>query len=127
MWTAQAMESILRDHWLDRRDLGDLMKQGLGILTDQAMATPSAVRGLADDGLMDLLGRDQWPAVAAMAGLSPTPLAGRGGERASLDGGGIGGRGLGGVGGILVELFFEVSDPLLQVVNDPGDHCLGLG
>ena len=38
MRTAQAMESILRDHWLDRWDLGDLMEQGLGILTGQAMA-----------------------------------------------------------------------------------------
>ena len=29
----QAIEPILRNHWLDRRDLGALMTPGLGILT----------------------------------------------------------------------------------------------
>ena len=71
----QAVKPILRDHRLDRRDLGDLMKQGLGILTGQAVATTSAVRGLAVEGLVDVFGGDQGPGVTAMAGLSSAPLA----------------------------------------------------
>jgi hypothetical protein len=121
------MESILGDHRLERRDLGDLMEQGLGILTGQAMATTAAVRGLADERLLDLLGRDQEPGVTAMAGLSAASLAGRGRGRAAFDGGRIGRGGLGGVGGVLVEAFFEVSDPALQLADDPGDNGLGLG
>ena len=69
------MKPILRDHRLDRRDLGDLMTQGLGILTGQAMATTSAVRGFAVEGLVDLLGGDHGPGVTAMAGLSTASLA----------------------------------------------------
>ena len=42
----QAMEPILRDDGLDRRDLGDLMAQRLGVLTGQVVAAASAVRGL---------------------------------------------------------------------------------
>jgi hypothetical protein len=52
----QTVEPILRDRRLDRRDLGDLMTQGLGILTGQAVAATPAVRGLAVEGLVDLLG-----------------------------------------------------------------------
>ncbi len=69
------MEPILRDHRLDRGDLGDLMTQGLGILTGQAAATTAAVRGLAVEGLVDVFGGDQGPCVTAMAGLSSAPLA----------------------------------------------------
>jgi len=123
----QAREPILRDDRLDRGDLGDLMAQGLEVLTGQARTTTAAVRGLAVEGLVALLGGDQGPGVPAMAGLSAAPLAGRGSGRASLDGGGIGRRRLGGVGGVLVEAFFEVSDPALQLADDPGDDCLGLG
>jgi site-specific DNA recombinase len=127
LWAVQAMEPILGDHRLDRRDLGDLMAQGLGILTGQAVAATSAVRGLAIEGLVDLLGGNQGAGVAVMAGLPSTPLAGGSGGRPSLDGGGIGRRRLGGVGGVLVEPLFEVSDPLFQLVDDLGDHHLGVG
>jgi hypothetical protein len=69
------MEPILRDRRLDRRDLGDVMAPGPGIKTGPAVAATSAVRGLAVEGLVDLLGGDQGPGVTAMAGLASAPLA----------------------------------------------------
>ena len=114
MRAARAMEPIPRDDGLNRRDLSDLMAQRLRVRTGQVVAAAAAVRGPTVEDLVDLLWGDQGPGVTAMAGLSTPSLArgSRGG--ASLDGGRVGGRGLGGVGGVLVEAFFEVSDPLLQ-------------
>jgi hypothetical protein len=121
------MEPILRDDGLDRRDLGDLMEQRLGVLTGQVMAAAAAVRRPTVEDLVDLLWGDQDPGVTAMAGLSAPSLAGGSGRRSSLDSGRVGGRGLGGVGGVLVEAFFEAGDPLLELDDDPGDDSLGLG
>jgi hypothetical protein len=64
--------------------------------------------------------------VTPVAGLPSASLAGRGGGRSSLDGGGIGRRRLGGVGGVGVEPLFEVGDPLFELADDPGDHHLGV-
>ena len=123
----QAMEPVLVHHRLDRRHLGDLVPERLGVVAVQGVAAPAAVRRLALDDLAELLGRDQRPGVTAMAGL-PAPLLARGGGRGpSLDRGGIGRGGLGGVGGVLAEPLLQLGDPPLEGLHQGRDGRLGLG
>ena len=82
---------------------------------------------LALDDLAELLGRDQGSGVVAMTGL-PAPLLPRGGSRRpSLDRGRVGRRGLGGVGGVLVDPLLQLGDPPLQGREQRPDGGLGLG
>jgi hypothetical protein len=104
------MEAILGDPRSDRGKFCHLVEQRSGVLTGEVMATASALQGLAVAGLVDSLGGDQGAGVTAMSGLPSASLArGRSG-RPSLDRRRVGGRRLGGVGGVLVEPLFEVSD-----------------
>ena len=110
----QAMEPVLVHHGPDRRHLGDLMPDRLGVVAGEGVAAPAALRRLALDDLAELLGRDQGAGMAMMAGL-PAPLLARGGGRGpSLDRGGIGGGRPGGVGGVLAEPLLQIGDPPLE-------------
>ena len=121
------MESVLIDRGEDRWHFGDLVADRFGVITGERVTAEAASGRLAVDDLADLLGRDEWASFAMMAGL-PTPLLARGGSRRPpLDRGGIGRRRLGGVGGILAEAFFEIGDPLLKGLHQPGDRRLCLG
>ena len=59
-------------------------------------------------------GRQNDPFVSGMSGLSALSFSGRGFGRRSLDGGRIGGRRFGGIGGIGLELSLQMSDPFLE-------------
>lgn len=110
----QAMEPVFVHHGGNRRHLGDLMSERLGVLTGQGVTAPAAFRRLAVDDLSELLGRDQGSGVVTMAGLS-APLLPRGrSRRSSFDRGRVGRRGLGGVGGVLVDPLLQVGDPPLK-------------
>ena len=123
----QAMEPVFVHRRLDRRHLGDLMPQRLGIVAPEVESTAAATRWPALDDLPDSLGRDQGSWVMAMAGL-PTPLLARGGgRRSALDRGRVGRRGLGGVGGVGVEPLFQLGDPPLEGLHQSGDRRLRLG
>jgi hypothetical protein len=128
------VEAILIDVGTNRWDLGDLVSQGLGIVPLERDATASALRRLDLEGLSELFGWDQRPDVAFVARLSSALAPGRRDRRSplELDGGRIGGGGLGRVGGIEVEprlqlgdSFLQVGDPLLQRSNDGLDGRLG--
>jgi hypothetical protein len=108
------MEPVFVHHGADRRHFGDLMPDRFRVITVEGLAAPAALGWLAVDDLAELIGRHERTGLATMAGL-PTPLLTRGGgRRPSLDRGGIGGGWLGGIGGILAELLFEVGNPLLE-------------
>ena len=81
----QAMEPILVHHREDRRQLGDLMPERLGIIAGEGVAAPAALRRLALDDLADCLGRDQGAGMTSMAGLAAPLLARGGGRGPSLD------------------------------------------
>lgn len=124
---AEAMEPVLVHHGLDRRDLGDLMPERLGVVAVQRVTTPAARRRLAVDDLPEPLGRDQGSGVTAMTGLATGPLP-RGGSRGTaFDRGGIGGRGPGGVGGVPVEALLQVGDALLEGLHQCRDRRLSFG
>jgi hypothetical protein len=67
------MEPIFVHHGGDRRDLGDLVADRLGVITGQGVAAPAAPGRLALEDLAELLGWDEWTGLALLAGL-PTPL-----------------------------------------------------
>src|SRR5262245_50869801 len=99
------MEPILIDVGTNRRDLSDLMSQGLGIVTLECGATASALRRLDLEGLSKSFGRDQRTGVSFVAGLASTLEPGRRGRRPplELDGGRIGGGRPGRISGIEAE------------------------
>src|SRR5690606_1166472 len=99
-WTCQPVEPALVHRRLDRRDLGDLMPQRLGVLAVEVVAAAAARRRLAVDDLPEPLRRDQGPAAVAVAGLA-APLPARGATLGwPLHRGGIGRWRPGGVGGV---------------------------
>jgi hypothetical protein len=51
------MEPVFVHHGQDRRHLGDLMSDRLGVVAEQPVAAPAALRWLALDDLAELLGR----------------------------------------------------------------------
>jgi hypothetical protein len=121
------MEPVLIHHGEDRRHLGDLMADRLGIITGEGVAAEAALGRLAVDDLADLFGRNKGAGLAVMARLSASLLARGRSRRPSLDRGRIGRRRLGGIGGILAEAFFEVGDSPLKGLHEPGDGRLCLG
>ncbi len=93
----------------------------------QAEATPAAVGRLAFEGLPKSLGWDQGSGLMAMTGLTASLLA-RGQRRgSSFDRGWIGGRGLGGVGGILAKPLFQIGDPALEGLHQGQNRRLSVG
>jgi hypothetical protein len=120
------MEPVFVHHGSDRRHFGDLVSDRLGVVAEQLVAAPAALRWLALDDLAELLGTDQGAGLTGMAGL-PAPLLARGGSRwASLDRGGIGGGWPGGVGRVLVEPLLQLGDPPLEGIGQRRDGRLGL-
>ena len=83
MGAAEAVEPILVYHRLDRRHLGDLVSDRLGIIAVQLVAASAASLRPAFDDLADLFGRDQGPGMVAMTGL-PAPLLARWADRKSV-------------------------------------------
>jgi hypothetical protein len=71
------MEPILVHHGADRRHLGDLMPDRLGVVAGQVVAAPAALRRPALDDPADCLGRGQGADVTLMSGLA-APLLARG-------------------------------------------------
>ena len=63
------MESVFVHHGEDRRHLGDLVSDRLGVITGQGIAAPAASGRLAVDDLADLLGGYERAGLAMMAGL----------------------------------------------------------
>jgi len=125
MRALQPMEAVLVHRRLDRRHLGDLVPERLGIDAVEVMAAAAAPRRLALDDVPEPFGRDQRPAVTAMAGL-PAPLPTRGGgRRPALDRGRVGRGGLGGVGGVELEPGLEVTNALLQLGDLMPHHVPG--
>ena len=121
------MKPVLIDDRPRRRQFGDLVAERFGVIAVKDIATPAATGRPARDDLPEWLGRDQGPGVMAMTGL-PAPFLPRGGRRrSSRERGGIGGRGLGGGGGVLVELLFQLGDPPLEGLDHRRDRCLGFG
>ena len=126
-WAGQAMEPVLVDHRADRRQLGDLMPERLGVVPGQGVAAPAASGRLALDDLAQLLGRDQGACMTSMAG-SSAPLLARGrGRGPPLDRGRIGGRGPGRVGRVAAALLLQCGDPALEGVHQLRDGRFGLG
>jgi hypothetical protein len=121
------MEPVFVHHGPDGRHFGDLVSDRLGVVAEQLVAAPAALLRLALDDLAELLGRDQGSGMVAMAGLS-APLLPRGrSRRSSFDRGRVGRRGLGGVGGVLVDSLFQVGDPPFQGREQRPDSGLGFG
>ena len=127
MRALQPMEAVLVHRRLDRRHLGDLVPQRLGVVAVEIVAAATATRRLALEDLPESFGRDQSPGVMAMAGL-PAPLAARGGgRRPALDRGRVGRRGLGGIRGVLAEPLLQLDDPPLEGLHQGHDRRLGVG
>jgi hypothetical protein len=121
------MEPVFIHRRFDGWDLGDLMPERFGVVAVQRLTTPAARLRLAVDDMPELLRRDQGSGVPAMTGL-PTGLLSRGGSRGTaFDRGRIGGRGPGGVGGVLVEAFLQFSDALLEGLHQRRDRRLSFG
>src|SRR5215218_6426135 len=116
------MESIFIHHGEDGRHFDDLVADRFGVITGEGIAAPTASGRLTVEDLAELLGGYEWAGLAMMAGL-PTPLLARGGGRRPS----LGGGGLGGIGGILADLLFEVGDPLLEGLDQARDSGLYLG
>jgi hypothetical protein len=117
------MHLVLDDLGPYRRDLGDLMTQGHGVGAVKCGPTPGTARGLAGDGLVKPIGRDQRSDGPSVPGLS-APLLDRGrpgGLAFEMDR--VSGRGLRGVVRVGVELGLERMDLGLQGV-DLEPHCL---
>jgi hypothetical protein len=115
------MQAILVDDRLDLGQFGDLMDQGAGILAVQGVAAATAGTGLTVPRGAELLTRDQGSEGLGMAGLSPAFPPGRGSGRFSFQADGVGGRWLGGVGGVELEsgleiakLGFQLGNPILE-------------
>jgi len=112
------MESVLVDQGLNLGQFGDLVDQGTGVITDQGVAAAAAIPGPTLGDRAHFLGRDQAPQSPAMSRL-PTPFATGGtGGRLALQPDGIGGRRLGGIGGIELKPRLQIADALLQL-SDP--------
>jgi hypothetical protein len=96
-------------------DFGDLMPSRIGVVAVKGGTTPAAVGRLDLERFAELFGRDKVPSVAGMSGLAPALPPGRRRRRPTLDldGGRVGRGWPGGVGGILVEPGFKLSDPSL--------------
>jgi hypothetical protein len=99
----------------DRRDFSELVSQGIGIVSLKRGATALAVRRLDLERLSQLFGWNQRSGVSFMAGLSSAVAPGRRDRRSplELDGGRIGGGGLGRIGGVEVEPCLQLDDPSL--------------
>src|SRR5262249_20147229 len=88
---SQLVEEGFIDVGAHRRDLSDLVSQGIGVVALQRGATASALRRLDLEGLSKLFGWDQRPGVSLVAGLSSALAPGRRDRRSplELDGGRI--------------------------------------
>jgi hypothetical protein len=128
------MEPILVDDRYDLGEFGDLMDQGRGILALEIVTATTAVRRLALEGLVDLLGGDQRALGLTPSGLSAAfLLAGRSGGL-PLHSDRIGRGRLGGVGGVelqsgleVADAGFELGDVLEMALNQDEDRRLDLG
>jgi hypothetical protein len=94
------------------------MDQGIRVGAVQGVATASAEVGLAVAASAELLRRDQGAERLGMARLSPAFPPGRRSRWLSLQADGIGGRRLGGVGGVELQPSLEIAESLLQF-SDP--------
>jgi hypothetical protein len=120
------VEAVFIDVGTERRDLGDLVPQGMRIVSLQRGATASGLRRLDLEGLSQLFGWDQRPGGSFVTGLSATVAPGRRDRRSplELDGGRIGGGRLGRICGVQVEPRLQFSDAPLQRGDDSQDGRL---
>ena len=121
------MQPVLIDVGLNRRDLGDLVPERVGVVTLERGTTPAAVGRLDLVRVPELFGWDESPGVAGMSWLAATlPPGGRCGRPPlELDRGRVGRGRLGGVGGVLAEPDLQIRDPLFQGDDDGQDGRLG--
>jgi hypothetical protein len=116
------MEPILVHQGLDLGQLGDLMDQGTGVITEQGVAAAATIGGPTLGDRAQLLGWDQAPQGPAMSRL-PTPLP-TGGPTGwlALHADGIRRRGLGGIGGIELQPRLQIADASLQLSDLPSER-----
>ena len=115
--TAQALELGFHDVRLNGWQFGHLVAERLGIVARKRSGTAATAFGLERDEFLNLVGRHQGAEVAAMLGLS-SPLPPRGGRRRlAFDVEGLGGGGVGGVAGVLVETVLKLGDPSLKALE----------
>jgi hypothetical protein len=121
------METVLVHHRHDGGHFGDLMPDRFGILTVEVVVTGPTGGWLALNDLPELFGGNQGADHTAMTGLTAAFLPRWGSRGTSLDRRRIGRRGLGGVGGVLIEPLLQVGDPAFQRLQKCPDGRLGLG
>jgi hypothetical protein len=123
------VKAVFIDIGTDRRDLSNLVSQGIGIVSLQRSATALALRRLDLEGLTKLFSWDQRSGVSLVTGLSSRLASGRRSRRAplELDGRRIGGGRLGRIGGIEVEPRLQLGDPSLQSSEGVPERGLGRG
>ncbi len=123
------MEAVFIDVGTDGRDLSDLVSQGIGIVPLQRGATTLALRRPDLEGLSKLSEWDQRSGVSLVTRLSSALAPGRRDRRPplELDGGRIGVRWLGRIGGIEVEPRLQFGNAPLQRSEGVSKRRLGLG
>jgi hypothetical protein len=109
------VEAVFIDIGTDRRDFSDLVSQRIGVVSLKRGATALALCRLDLEGLSKLFGWDQRSDMAFVPGLSSALAPGRRDRRSplELDGGRIGGRRLGRIGGVEVEPGLQLGDRFL--------------
>src|SRR5262249_46501061 len=129
----EAMGSVLMDLRLDRRQFGDLVTPGFGMLAAQRVSTAPAFLRLAVGDRVDALGRHQGPHPTRMSLLPAAAFPRQWAWRLPLDAYRVGRRRLGAVGGVLVEarpylldLLLRLGEALLQPGESGPDDRTGL-
>ncbi len=118
----QAVEAILDDFGSDLGEFGDLMTQGLRVVSVEGLAAAGAGRRLDLDGAGQPLGGHQLAEMTLVPELTaPSLLGGRPG-RLPLGVEGLNRWGLGRVGRVPVEPGLEGGDPLLEALERPPGH-----
>lgn len=129
---SEPVQAVFRHLDFDGRYLGDLVPAGVRVFAVKGLPALSAGRGHQADGLLDLLGRHQGALLPCVAGLPALLATRRGQGGAAFDVGRVARRRAGGVGGIPVEAFGELTDllleglqPLLIMLDEGQDGRLG--
>jgi len=117
--TDQAMQQVLDNDGLNRRNLGDLVTLRVWIIAGESMTAPHASLRLDGDNLVHLFHGNQLERAALVAGLASRRATTRRLGRARGSRERVARRRLRGIPGVLVEASFQVQDPLVLLVDPP--------